>query len=97
MRCRALTRQDMGRIMQIQLASLIKRLADRRIELRVTDGASARLAQEGYDLVFGARPLKRLIQKKVGDTLALALLETKFGEGDTVTVNADSDGRLTFG
>ena len=97
MRCRALTRQDMGRIMQIQLASLIKRLADRRIELRVTDGASARLAQEGYDLVFGARPLKRLIQKKVGDTLALALLEAKFGEGDTVTVNADSDGRLTFG
>ena len=83
--------------MQIQLASLIKRLADRRIELKVTDAASALLAAEGYDPVFGARPLKRLIQKKIGDTLALALLEGKFGEGDTVTVDADTEGHLTFG
>ncbi len=96
-RFRALTRADMGRIVQIQLASLIKRLADRRIELKVTDDAAALLAAEGYDPVFGARPLKRLIQKKVGDTLALALLEGKFGEGDTVTVGADAEGHLTFG
>ena len=94
-RFRALTRDDMGRIVEIQLVSLVKRLADRRIELKVTGAASALLAAEGYDPVFGARPLKRLIQKKVGDTLAL--LEGKFGVGDTVTVDADSTGRLTFG
>ena len=96
-RFRTLTLADMGRIVQIQLASLVKRLADRRIELRVTDDAAQRLAAEGFDVVFGARPLKRLIQKKIGDTLAMALLEGKFGEGDTVTVDVGADGQLTFG
>ncbi len=96
-RFRTLTLADMGRIVQIQLASLVKRLADRRIELRVTDDAAQRLAAEGFDVVFGARPLKRLIQKKIGDTLAMALLEGKFGDGDTVTVDVGADGQLTFG
>ena len=96
-RFRTLTLADMGRIVQIQLASLVKRLADRRIELRVTDAAAQRLAAEGFDVVFGARPLKRLIQKKLGDTLAMALLEGKFGDGDTVTVDVGADGQLTFG
>ena len=96
-RFRTLTLADMGRIVQIQLASLVKRLADRRIELRVTDDAAQRLAAEGFDVVFGARPLKRLIQKKLGDTLAMALLEGKFGDGDTVTVDVGADGQLTFG
>ncbi len=96
-RFRTLTLADMGRIVQIQLASLVKRLADRRIELRVTDDAARRLAAEGFDVVFGARPLKRLIQKKLGDTLAMALLEGKFGDGDTVTVDVSADGQLTFG
>ncbi len=96
-RFRTLTLADMSRIVQIQLASLVKRLADRRIELRVTDDAAQRLAAEGFDVVFGARPLKRLIQKKLGDTLAMALLEAKFGDGDTVTVDVGADGQLTFG
>jgi ATP-dependent Clp protease ATP-binding subunit ClpB len=96
-RFRTLTPDDMGRIVAIQLEVLTRRLADRRIELHVTDAAAAKLAADGYDPVFGARPLKRLIQKRVGDTLAMALLQGKFGEGDRVTVDVGADGELTMG
>ena len=96
-RFRTLTQDDMGRIVEIQFASLIKRLADRRIELHVSDAAMHKLGVDGYDPVFGARPLKRLIQKRVGDNLALALLEGKFTDGDTVTVDVDSAGELIMG
>ncbi|MEZ5266105.1 MAG: ATP-dependent chaperone ClpB [Acidimicrobiia bacterium] len=96
-RFRSLTPQDMGRIVHIQLGSLIKRLADRRIELVVTEAAQAKLASDGFDAVFGARPLKRLIQKAVGDSLAMALLQGKFSEGDRVTVDVDAGGNLTIG
>jgi ATP-dependent Clp protease ATP-binding subunit ClpB len=96
-RFRSLTEADMGRIVDIQLRSLIKRLADRKITLDVTTAAREALAAEGYDAVFGARPLKRLIQKRVGDQLALALLQGKFTEGDTVVVDVDSGGQLTIG
>ena len=63
---------------------LRQRLADRRIGLEVTDAAKALLAHEGYDPAFGARPLKRVIQREIGDRLAVAILEGKVGEGDTV-------------
>ena len=96
-RFRSLTEADMGAIVHIQLGSLIKRLADRRISLTVSDAAMAKLAADGYDPAFGARPLKRLIQKRVGDALAMALLEGKFNEGDTVTIDVDSNGELTMG
>ena len=96
-RFRTLSPEDMGRIVTIQLEVLSRRLADRRIELHVTDTAAAKLAADGYDPVFGARPLKRLIQKRVGDTLAMALLQGKFGEGDRVTVDVGVDGELTMG
>jgi ATP-dependent Clp protease ATP-binding subunit ClpB len=86
-RFRPLEQGDLVRIVDIQLQSLERRLADRRIELRVTDAAKAWLAKAGYDPVFGARPLKRLIQKSVGDPLAIALLEGKYGESSTVTVD----------
>ena len=96
-RFRRLTEQDMGRIVGIQLQTLVKRLADRRIELVVSPDAAAKLAADGYDPVFGARPLKRLIQKQIGDALAMALLQGKFAEGDRVSVGVDADGELTMG
>ncbi len=86
-----LQESDLVRIVDIQLQSLEKRLADRRLSLTVTDAAKAWLAKEGYDAVFGARPLKRLIQRSIGDPLAIALLEGKYAEGATVTVDVSGD------
>jgi ATP-dependent Clp protease ATP-binding subunit ClpB len=74
------------------LEHLRSRLAERRITLVVTGPALALLAAEGYDPAFGARPLKRMIQREVGDRLALALLEGAVGDGDTVTLDADEEG-----
>ncbi|MGH7318859.1 MAG: ATP-dependent chaperone ClpB [Candidatus Rokuibacteriota bacterium] len=83
---------EIAKIVEIQAASLRKRLADKRITLELTDAAKALLAQEGVDPVFGARPLKRTIQRRVQDPLALKLLEGEFAEGDTVRVDARGDG-----
>ncbi len=90
-RFRALDESDLGRIVEIQLGVLSRRLADRRITLDFSPAAEGLLARLGYDPAFGARPLKRVIQTEVGDRLALALLEGRFGEGDTVHVDADGD------
>jgi ATP-dependent Clp protease ATP-binding subunit ClpB len=90
-----LGRDEIGRIVDIQLGYLRRRLADRRIELEVTEAAKAVLAREGYDPTFGARPLKRTIQRLVQDPLALKLLEREFSDGDTVTVDAQGD-QLVF-
>jgi ATP-dependent Clp protease ATP-binding subunit ClpB len=90
-RFRALTPGDMLPIVDIQLRALSERVAARRLELVVTDAARTWLAEKGYDPDFGARPLKRLIQKAVGDALASALLGGQFGEGDTVTVDVGDD------
>ena len=86
-----LGRDEIGRIVDIQLAHLRRRLADRRIHLEVTDAAKALLGREGYDPTYGARPLKRTIQKLVQDPLALRLLEREFVEGDSVVVDATGD------
>jgi ATP-dependent Clp protease ATP-binding subunit ClpB len=86
-----LGREELARIVDIQLGHLRRRLADKRIELEVTDAAKAVLAREGYDPTFGARPLKRTIQRLVQDPLALRLLEGTFSEGDTITVDATGD------
>jgi ATP-dependent Clp protease ATP-binding subunit ClpB len=93
-RFRSLTPEDMRPIVDIQLRDLSRRLADRRLELVVTEAARDWLATKGYDPSFGARPLKRLIQREVGDTLASALLAGTYGDGDTVTVDIDEDGHL---
>ena len=90
-RFRELARSDLASIVEIQLGHLRGRLAERRILLRTTDEALAKLAHDGYDPAFGARPLKRLIQKQVGDRLALAILEGKVAEGDTVTLGVVGD------
>jgi ATP-dependent Clp protease ATP-binding subunit ClpB len=86
-----LGREEIARIVEIQLGHLRRRLEPRRITLEVTEPARALLAREGYDPTFGARPLKRTIQRLVQDPLALKLLETEFADGDTVTVDVDGD------
>ncbi|HUF92582.1 MAG TPA: ATP-dependent chaperone ClpB, partial [Candidatus Limnocylindria bacterium] len=86
-----LGRDEIGRIVDIQLGHLRRRLESRRVGLDVTDSAKTLLAREGYDPTFGARPLKRTIQRLVQDPLALKLLEREFAEGDTVVVDADGD------
>ena len=78
--------------MRIQLDILRRRLDARRITLEVTPAAEALLAKEGFDPAFGARPLKRVIQREIGDRLALALLDGKYAEGDTVVVDAEDGG-----
>jgi len=88
-RFRSLTEADLGQIVDLQLAVLAERVAARRMTLVVTQAAHDVLAREGFDPAFGARPLKRLIQREIGDRLAIALLDGQFGEGDVVTVDAD--------
>jgi ATP-dependent Clp protease ATP-binding subunit ClpB len=82
-----LTQADIAHIVEIQLRDLERRLASRRLSLIVTDAAKDWLARTGYDPAYGARPLKRLIQRSIGDQLAMALLEGKYSDGDTVTVD----------
>jgi ATP-dependent Clp protease ATP-binding subunit ClpB len=86
-RFRALSEADLAVIVGIQLRRLRTRLAERRLSLSVTPAAEAWLAHAGYDPAFGARPLRRVIQKQVEDPLALALLEGRYLEGSTVTVD----------
>ena len=83
---------DLIHIVDIQLGLLRDRLAQRRISLAVTDAARERLAALGYDPDFGARPLKRLIQRELGDRLAVALLEGRVADGGTATIDVDDDG-----
>jgi ATP-dependent Clp protease ATP-binding subunit ClpB len=95
-RFRSLTEADLGPIVEIQLESLRKRLEERRIRLEVGDDALALLAKEGFDPAYGARPLKRVIQREVGDRLAISILEGKVGDGDTVTVGVDGEGEIAL-
>ncbi len=90
-----LDREQIASIVDIQARHLIKRLADRRITLTLTLAARELLAAEGYDPVYGARPLKRAIQRMVQDPLALYLLNGDFAEGDTVIADAQG-GLVTF-
>ncbi|WP_171127152.1 MULTISPECIES: ATP-dependent chaperone ClpB [unclassified Ruegeria] len=89
-----LKRADMDGIVDIQMARLQKRLAARKIELALDDGAKEWLANEGYDPVFGARPLKRVIQRALQNPLAEALLAGEIKDGETVPVTAGSDGLI---
>ena len=82
-----LTREELGGIVNIQVAQVASRLTDRRIKLDVTDAAREWLANTGYDPAYGARPLRRLVQTEVGDQLARMLLAGKVHDGDTVLVD----------
>jgi len=89
-RFRRLEQSDMAAIVGIQLQQLAARLAARRLILDVSPEAELWLAERGYDPDFGARPLKRVIQKEVGDRLAMALLEGRYAEGNTVKVDVEN-------
>ena len=85
---RPLSREDLGRIVELQLAGLTARLAERRVQLEVTAEAKASLAREGYNPDYGARPLRRLIQRTVENAISRALLAGAIREGETVVVDA---------
>jgi ATP-dependent Clp protease ATP-binding subunit ClpB len=90
-----LSREHVAKIVEVQLARLMSRLADRKIQVELTEAAKAQLVEEGYDPVYGARPLRRTIQRRVLDPLAMRLLEGDFREGDVVRVDAEG-GELRF-
>jgi ATP-dependent Clp protease ATP-binding subunit ClpB len=90
-----LTREEIKQIVELQTERLVARVRDRGIEVVLTDRAKELLANVGYDPTYGARPLKRVIQKRLIDRLALAVLEGEFGEGDVIEVDA-ADGELVF-
>ncbi len=91
----ALDREQIGEIVDLQIARVIERLAERGIELELTDDARTLIGNLGYDPTYGARPLKRVIQKQVVDRLALALLDGTYGEGDRVQVDA-AEGQIVL-
>ncbi|MFC1738026.1 ATP-dependent chaperone ClpB [Planctomycetota bacterium] len=90
-----LTKDDLKKIVGIQLNYLAQRLQDRNIKLEFTDNARKQIMDEGYDPVFGARPLKRTIQQRLENQLAAEILSGKFTEGDTVKIDADAH-KFTF-
>ena len=92
---RALTREQLGEIVDLQLERLRTRLAERGLGLELTEEAKEHVAEAGWDPIYGARPLKRALQRLVENPLALRLLEGDFAEGDTVRIDV-ADGELTF-
>jgi ATP-dependent Clp protease ATP-binding subunit ClpB len=91
----ALTREQMRTIIDIQLRGLVKRLEDRKIHVELSDAAKDLIIEEGYDPTYGARPLKRTIQRRVLDPLAMRVLQADFREGDRVRIDVKA-GDLTF-
>ncbi len=92
----ALSREDLARIVDLQIDAMQQRLSDRRIVLDITPAASDYLAQEGYDPAFGARPLRRLVQRTIGDGLAKEILAGEVRDGDTVRVDTAESGGLSI-
>ncbi len=84
-----LTKENIERIVEIQLMRVQNRLADQNMTLQVSDAAKELIAREGYDPVFGARPLKRVIQRRILDALSLEILSGRFKEGDKIKVDVD--------
>jgi len=93
---RALTISDIDRIIDIQIGLLSKRLQDRKLSIELTDKARKHIAQLGYSVTYGARPLKRAIQKNIEDELAMRILEGAFAEGDALVVDVNDEGKITF-
>jgi ATP-dependent Clp protease ATP-binding subunit ClpB len=85
----ALTTEELSQIVDLQVARLARRLADRRLTLTVTPAAREWLAVTGFDPIYGARPLRRLVQSAIGDQLARELLSGEIADGDTVLVDLD--------
>ncbi len=92
---RSLTMEDIERIVDIQLGLIRKRLEERKLTLELTESAKNYIAQEGYSPVYGARPLKRVLQKQILDNLAMQILEGEFAEGDHIVID-HKGGRIVF-
>jgi len=92
----SLGKEELSRIVEIMLRELNGRLADRKIEISLTPAAKTRIAEIGFDPAYGARPLRRALQKRIEDALAMRILEGEFPEGDRVTVDVDPKGGFTF-
>jgi ATP-dependent Clp protease ATP-binding subunit ClpB len=92
----ALNEEQLKRIVDIQLASLRKRLEERHITLELTDAARTHLVRSGYDATYGARPLKRAIQREIENPLAKLILAGEIAEGQTVHIDKDSGSKLVF-
>jgi ATP-dependent Clp protease ATP-binding subunit ClpB len=92
---KSLTMEQLSEIVMLQAEGLRRRLADRRIELELTDAARALLVEHGHDPAYGARPLKRTLQREVENPLALKVLSGEIGEGDTAVVDA-AGGEITI-
>ncbi len=92
----SLSAEEITEIVDIQMELLRKRLADRKLTMVLTERAKAAIAMAGYDPIYGARPLKRAIQKQVSDPLAQRILSGEFREGDAIEVDANSEGVLAF-
>ncbi|MEX2269296.1 MAG: AAA family ATPase, partial [Acidimicrobiia bacterium] len=91
-----LTEAHIREIVEFQVEHLRARLAERNLGIELTDAALEHIATVGYDPDYGARPLKRVLQKEIADTVALGLLKGDYSDGDVVVVDASSDGQLTF-
>jgi ATP-dependent Clp protease ATP-binding subunit ClpB len=93
---RSLTMENLKKIVDIQIEYLKKRLAERKIEVELSDGAKETLAEQGYDPVYGARPLKRTVQRTIENPLATEILKGNFKEGDTIVVDVDESKEFAF-
>jgi ATP-dependent Clp protease ATP-binding subunit ClpB len=91
----SLSREELGRIVDLQVARLIGRVSERGVEVELADGARTLLGDMGYDPTYGARPLKRVIQKRLVDPLALGILKGDYAPGDRIVVDA-AEGGLEF-
>lgn len=91
-----LGQEHISKIVDIQLQQLYNRLAERKLTLELSDGARRQIAQEGYDPVYGARPLKRVIQQRIQNPLAIKLLQGEFKEGQHILVGLNTEGDFTF-
>jgi ATP-dependent Clp protease ATP-binding subunit ClpB len=94
-RFKSLSREQLGEIVDLQVARVIARVRERGVEVTLTDTARELLGDLGYDPTYGARPLRRVIQKQLTDRLALSLLEGSLRPGDAIRVDA-ADGKLAF-
>ncbi len=92
----SLNKEQLTKIVDVQLESLRKRLAQRNLSLSISESAKRRLAEEGYDPTYGARPLKRVIQQQIENPLASKILNGDFAEGSTVSIDAKDSGAFTF-
>src|SRR5690606_5984673 len=93
---RQLTREEIREIVDLLLARVKEQLAGQEMELKVTDAAKDAIIVKGYDLAYGARPLRREIQNQIEDALAERMLQATFSSGDTVVVDVGEDGALTI-